>query len=100
MPTYEYRCHKCGIFEIEQSINEKPLTNCPDCGAEVKRIISSAGIVFKGSGFYVTDQRKDKTKEKTKTAGKLPESKKESKLAEKTKIENKPALKLKETKSS
>jgi putative FmdB family regulatory protein len=92
MPTYEYRCHKCGIFEIDQSINDKPLTNCPDCGAEIKRVISSAGIVFKGSGFYVTDQRKDKPKDESKP--------KASKPAEKPKTENKPAEKPKETKSS
>jgi len=89
MPTYEYRCHKCGIFEIDQSMNEKPITKCPDCGAEVKRVISSAGIVFKGSGFYVTDHKKDGLHE-SKQIGKLPETKKE----------NKPANKSKETKSS
>jgi len=88
MPTYEYRCHKCGIFEIEQSMNEEPLTNCPECGAEVKRVISSAGLVFKGSGFYSTDYKKDKLHE-TKPLGKLPETKKESKPAEKPKTEKK-----------
>ena len=78
MPTYEYRCHKCGIFELDQSINEKPITNCPDCGAEVKRVISAAGVVFKGAGFHVTDYKKDKLFE-SKNIGKLPEVKKESK---------------------
>jgi len=82
MPTYEYRCHKCGIFEIDQAINEKPITNCPDCGAEVKRVISPAGIVFKGSGFHVTDYKKDKLHE-TKPAGKLPEKRKETKTQKK-----------------
>ena len=78
MPTYEYRCHKCGIFEIEKSIHDEPLKNCPECGGEVKRMINSAGIVFKGSGFYVTDYRKDGLHE-TKPAGKLPEIKTEAK---------------------
>lgn len=82
MPTYEYRCHKCGIFEIDQSMNEKPLTNCPDCGAEVKRVISSSGIVFKGSGFHVNDYKKDGLHE-SKHIGKLPDKPKETKIDKK-----------------
>jgi len=56
MPTYDYRCEKCGAFDVKQRITEDALTECPTCGGEVKRIISkNVGIVFKGSGFYCTD---------------------------------------------
>ena len=60
MPTYEYRCESCGKFETDQGIKEEQLKTCPKCGGVVKRLISSSGIVFKGSGFHVTDYRKDK----------------------------------------
>lgn len=61
MPTYPYRCRACGHeFEEFQSITEEPLTACPKCGGEIHRVISGgAGLIFKGSGFYVTDYRKD-----------------------------------------
>ena len=56
MPTYEYRCKTCGRrFEVEQRITENPLKKCIHCAEPVQRIISAAGIVFKGSGFHVTD---------------------------------------------
>lgn len=56
MPLYDYKCEKCGeIFEIQQRITEEPLKFCPKCQGPFKRLISSAGIIFKGSGFHVTD---------------------------------------------
>lgn len=57
MPTYEYRCPKCGTeFEAFQKITSKPVATCPKCGAKAKRLMSAgAGLVFKGSGFYLTD---------------------------------------------
>jgi len=60
MPTYEYVCKKCGHeFEAFQSMMEKPLKKCPNCGGTVKRLISSgAGLIFKGSGFYINDYKK------------------------------------------
>jgi len=59
MPTYEYECKKCSHnFEVFQSISDSPLTNCPKCGGEVRRLIfGGAGVIFKGSGFYVTDKK-------------------------------------------
>ncbi|MCL4425161.1 MAG: zinc ribbon domain-containing protein [Firmicutes bacterium] len=58
MPTYDYYCERCGSFEFQQRITEPALTRCPRCGGEVKRLVSrNVNIVFKGSGFYVTDNR-------------------------------------------
>jgi len=59
MPTYQYRCKSCGYeFEEFQSITEDPLETCPKCGGFVHRLISGgAGLLFKGSGFYITDYR-------------------------------------------
>lgn len=67
MPTYEYKCPKCGKFEFYQSIKDDPLASCPTCGSEVKRLISNnVNIIFKGSGFYVTDNRSSSYKEAAK----------------------------------
>lgn len=69
MPTYDYRCRACGHrFEAMQSMTEKPLEICPNCGKpEVERLISpGGGLLFKGSGFYITDYRKDSYKKDSK----------------------------------
>ncbi len=60
MPHYDYLCGQCGkTFEVFQSITEKPLENCLECGGPAKRLIGGgAGIIFKGSGFYKTDSPK------------------------------------------
>jgi putative FmdB family regulatory protein len=59
MPTYAYRCSACATeFELFQRFIEEPLTDCPTCGGTVKRIIHPVGVVFKGSGWYITDSRK------------------------------------------
>ena len=57
MPTYDYRCKNCGHeFEEFQSISADPLTDCPVCDGTVQRVISGGtGLIFKGSGFYITD---------------------------------------------
>lgn len=61
MPTYEYRCPQCGNeFEKFGKMSDPPVTECPQCHAEATRKISGgAGLVFKGSGFYITDYRGD-----------------------------------------
>lgn len=57
MPTYEYVCPNCGVFEQFHSITTV-LSHCPNCGKEVNRLISrNQNIIFKGSGFHVTDYR-------------------------------------------
>ena len=59
MPTYVYACDSCGTqFEQFQSFKEEPLRTCPNCAAAVRRVFQPVGIVFKGSGWYITDSRK------------------------------------------
>ena len=66
MPTYDYRCTKCGYtFAVEQSILDKRLTRCRKCRGKLEKLLpQSISLIFKGSGFYATDYRKtaDKTK--------------------------------------
>jgi putative FmdB family regulatory protein len=70
MPTYEYECTSSECrhrFEAFQSIKAKPLRKCPTCGNTVKRLIGTgAGIIFKGSGFYITDYRSKDYKDRAK----------------------------------
>ena len=96
MPTYEYVCEKCGHeFEAFQSISASPLRTCPEelCarkkwgrGRVTKQISAGAGLLFKGSGFYITDYRSQKYKDAAKkdTTSSTPaksESKTETKAA-------------------
>ncbi len=94
MPTYEYKCLECGhLFEEFQKMSDAPIEVCPKCGGKVKRLISNgAGLVFKGSGFYLTDYKnsnssavssnnnksKDTSAGKTSEPAKASNSKKES----------------------
>jgi putative FmdB family regulatory protein len=67
MPTYTYKCSKCKLqFETFQSIVDPPLEHCPSCHGRIERIITGgSGIIFKGSGFYITDYaRKNTTEDK------------------------------------
>jgi putative FmdB family regulatory protein len=58
MPVYEYECEQCGVrFERLQRMSEAPLTDCPECGGHIHRVMQPVGVIFKGSGFYVTDNR-------------------------------------------
>ncbi len=103
MPTYEYACQKCGQqFEFFQSMKDQPLTSCPKekCQQKrwgkgrVKKLMSSgAGLLFKGSGFYITDYRSENYKasaKKESSAGEAKSSSSESK-ATPAKTESKPA---------
>jgi putative FmdB family regulatory protein len=64
MPTYEYRCPSCAHeFEKFQRMSDEPVAECPECGANSERKLSGgAGLLFKGSGFYITDYRNDSYK--------------------------------------
>jgi putative FmdB family regulatory protein len=68
MPTYEYECQKCSHqFELVQSMNDAPKKTCPKCKGRVKRLLGTgAGLIFKGSGFYITDYRNSAYKESAK----------------------------------
>jgi putative FmdB family regulatory protein len=103
MPTYEYACQKCGQqFEFFQSMKDQPLTTCPKekCRQKrwgkgrVKKLMSSgAGLLFKGTGFYITDYRSENYKQSAKkesAAGETKSSSSESK-ATPAKTESKPA---------
>ena len=58
MPTYEYACRSCGQhLEVVQSFKDDPLTECPQCQGELRKVFSPIGIAFKGSGFYRNDSR-------------------------------------------
>ncbi|MGQ9600363.1 MAG: FmdB family zinc ribbon protein [Anaerolineae bacterium] len=58
MPIYLYECESCGVrFERMQRMSDAPLTDCPECDGRVHRVLQPVGIIFKGSGFYVTDHR-------------------------------------------
>ena len=60
MPIYEYECGVCQChFERKQKFDEEPVAVCPECEGRARRVIHSVPIIFKGSGFYVTDNRKD-----------------------------------------
>ncbi len=74
MPTYEYKCEKCGNqFELFQGMKDEPAEKCPKCGGRVKRLLGAgAGIIFKGKGFYQTDYKKSSSDSKKKGSDKAP----------------------------
>ena len=92
MPTYEYQCGKCGVFETSQRISDAALTKCPTCRRKVRRLISSTSFQLKGTGWYVTDYAGKK-------GGKDGESKSESKSesSSETKSESKSESKTEST---
>ncbi len=71
MPIYEYRCEKCGYtFEVITGFSKNGVRKCERCGARAKRLIYPAGIIFKGSGFHVTDYKKTNPVNKRSKSGK------------------------------
>lgn len=82
MPTYEYECNRCGHrFELFQRMTAPPRKRCPRCRGAVRRLFGTGGgMIFKGSGFYVTDYRSDSYKQqKKKESGEKPKAKGEGK---------------------
>lgn len=58
MPTYQYRCANCSSeLEVVQKFTDDPLTECPTCDGQLRKVFNAVGVVFKGSGFYATDNR-------------------------------------------
>ncbi|HVO26658.1 MAG TPA: zinc ribbon domain-containing protein [Candidatus Margulisiibacteriota bacterium] len=84
MPIYEYRCRKCGEFEVTQRITEPPLARCPTCRGKVTKLISNTSFQLKGSGWYITDYGRADGKGKEKGTEAKAESKTESKAESKT----------------
>jgi putative FmdB family regulatory protein len=103
MPRYEYRCHRCGKnFEVRQKFADAPLSVHEGCGGDVERLISAPTLHFKGSGFYVTDYKRNGTStsngasavSESKSEAKSesqPQTKAETKTETKTKTETPPA---------
>jgi putative FmdB family regulatory protein len=91
MPLYEYECFLCGHrFERIQRVSDETVTDCPECGGSVRRLLSAPALQFKGSGWYVTDYGKgtggtagekppEKKKKEKETAAPVSESKKTQK---------------------
>ena len=90
MPIYEYECSLCDVrFERKQRFDDEPVTMCPNCQGKVRRVIHSAPVIFKGSGFYITDSRKGSAigpeqgeKDKKESPGKGKREQKEAKEKE------------------
>jgi putative FmdB family regulatory protein len=80
MPTYSYRCTACDhAFDIQQAFTDDSLTQCPHCSKELRKVFSSIGVTFQGSGFYQTDSRAEAKASKASSGDKkkAPEKKSE-----------------------
>jgi len=95
MPNYDYECKSCGYtFEVFQNMSDPLLKSCPKCGKSVRRLIGGGmGIIFKGSGFYVTDNKKSSSM--LTSGGKSSEEK----TSEKKPVESTPSETKKDAKS-
>ncbi|XVV04544.1 FmdB family zinc ribbon protein [Actinosynnema sp. CA-248983] len=81
MPTYQYACTECDHrFEAVQSFSDSALTECPECEGKLRKLYGAVGVVFKGSGFYRTDNRTSSSSPSSSSTSKS-ESKSESKPA-------------------
>ncbi|TFD39746.1 FmdB family transcriptional regulator [Cryobacterium sp. TMT1-19] len=75
MPTYSYRCTECDTaFDIQQAFTDNSLTTCPTCGGKLRKVFSSIGVTFSGSGFYSNDARSD-AKRSLERSSKTPDKK-------------------------
>jgi putative FmdB family regulatory protein len=92
MPIYEYNCTRCGMqHEIMQKITDPPLKVCPECGGEMKKIISNTSFVLKGTGWYATDYASSKPAPKASDSGSGEKSQAKTDKAE-PKIDKKPEI--------
>ena len=79
MPTYQYACKECDHrFEAVQSFSDPSLTVCPQCSGALRKVFSSVGVVFKGSGFYRTDSRDSSKSSASATPAKTESAKSDS----------------------
>ena len=94
MPTYQYACTNPEVkheFEIVQSFTDEPVSVCPECGAPVRKVYGSVGVVFKGSGFYRTDSRKSAAASETASSGSSSSAKEGSSSAKESSSSSTPA---------
>jgi putative FmdB family regulatory protein len=87
VPTYQYACTNTEgkhEFEVVQSFSDAPVSECPECGAPVRKVYGSVGVVFKGSGFYRTDSRKSATASETASSNGSSSTSKETSSSSKT----------------
>ncbi|MCA2225632.1 FmdB family zinc ribbon protein [Nonomuraea aurantiaca] len=90
MPTYQYACNDCGEqLEVVQKFTDDALTVCPACEGNLRKVFSAVGIVFKGSGFYRTDNRASSTGSSTSSSSSSNGKSSESKPAESKPAESK-----------
>ncbi|MFH1651090.1 MAG: FmdB family zinc ribbon protein [Chloroflexota bacterium] len=84
MPLYEYECGQCrNRFEVRQGFEAAPEAACPQCRSQARRVFYPTAVVFKGSGFYITDHRKNKGETTPEAPVSKPVEKKEATAAEK-----------------
>jgi putative FmdB family regulatory protein len=101
MPTYEYRCAKCEQhFDVYQSFSEAPLTKHEGCGGKLTKVLSPAGIVLKGSGFYKTDNRSSKSPSKKSSESTTSSSESSSSSSDSSSSESKSSTSGGEAKSA
>ncbi len=75
MPLYDYECPECGlVFEVKQSFDDEAVADCPQCQSASRRMFTPVPIIFKGSGFYITDHRKDSRPSTSKSPSAKPDS--------------------------
>jgi putative FmdB family regulatory protein len=92
MPTYHYRCKSCAHeFDQFQKFAEEPLKFCPECGQDVRRVIQPVGVVFKGSGWYITDSRSKGSDSNGAKSDEKPAEKTEAKSETKTESSSAPS---------
>ena len=94
MPTYQYACTNSEgkhEFEVVQSFSDAPVSECPECGAPVRKVYGSVGVVFKGSGFYRTDSRTSASASETASSNGSSASKEGSSSASKESSSSTPA---------
>jgi len=86
MPIYIYRCENCGVqFERQQKFSDPPLKRCPECDKNaLRKVYQPVGIVFKGSGFYSTDNRSPSGRGRSKSSTKSEEAESKSSKSDKT----------------
>ncbi|UBU12516.1 FmdB family zinc ribbon protein [Nonomuraea gerenzanensis] len=83
MPTYQYACNDCGEqLEVVQKFTDDALTVCPNCQGNLRKVFSAVGIVFKGSGFYKTDNRSSSSSSSSSSTSTSSSSSKESKSSD------------------